>query len=129
MLNHHALRVAPIGLATITAYELVFSSFQGDSEPARSRRTSREWVLIVKLFLCIVGFAMLARHVEEGRVPILLPALRPDDWKGGFAMLVMVFVLHGSVVLLLALGWHPDPTHSPGPGASGRIPVTRVSRA
>jgi Na+/H+ antiporter NhaD/arsenite permease-like protein len=48
---------------------------------------------VINLFLLIVGFALLARHFEESRLPLLLPNLLPDDWKGGFAMLVVVFVL------------------------------------
>ena len=48
---------------------------------------------MVNLLLLIVGFALLARHFEESRVPLVLPNLLPDDWKGGFAMLVAVFVL------------------------------------
>ncbi len=94
LLHHHSLRVALIGVATITVYKLLFSSFHGDSGAgALASHLAREWVLIVNLFLLIVGFALLARHFEESRVPILLPALLPDDWKGGFAMLVVVFVL------------------------------------
>ena len=94
LLHHHSLRVALIGVATITVYKLLFSSFHGESGAgALASHLAREWVLIVNLFLLIVGFALLARHFEESRVPILLPALLPDDWKGGFAMLVVVFVL------------------------------------
>jgi len=40
-----------------------------------------------------MGFALLSRHFEESRVPEVLPRYLPDDWKGGFAMLAMVFVL------------------------------------
>ena len=36
---------------------------------------------------------MLARHFELSQIPALLPRYLPDDWKGGFAMLVLVFVL------------------------------------
>ena len=50
-------------------------------------------MLVANLLLLIVGFALLARHFEESRVPLLLPNLLPDDWKGGFAMLALVFVL------------------------------------
>ena len=40
-----------------------------------------------------MGFAILARHFEKSHVPVLLPKYLPDDWKGAFLMLVMVFVL------------------------------------
>ena len=39
------------------------------------------------------GFALLARHFEKSHVPVILPKYLPDDWKGGFVMLVMVFVI------------------------------------
>jgi Na+/H+ antiporter NhaD/arsenite permease-like protein len=94
LLHHHSLRVALIGLATITLYKLAFSSFQGRHGLAGlGVHLAHEWVLVTNLLLLIVGFALLARHFEESRVPILLPRLLPDDWKGGFAMLCMVFVL------------------------------------
>ena len=40
-----------------------------------------------------MGFALLSRHFEKSHVPGVLPRFLPDDWKGGFVLLVMVFVL------------------------------------
>ena len=40
-----------------------------------------------------MGFALLSRHFEESRIPDEMPAFLPDDWKGGVALLAMVFVL------------------------------------
>jgi len=94
VLHRHSLRVALIGLAVITVYKLVFSSFHGTPGAAGlGAHLASEWVLVINLFLLIVGFALLARHFEESRLPLLLPNLLPDDWKGGFAMLAVVFVL------------------------------------
>jgi Na+/H+ antiporter NhaD/arsenite permease-like protein len=94
LLHQHSLRVALIGLAAITIYKVAFSSFHGTAGVAGlSAHLASEWVLVINLLLLIVGFALLARHFEESRLPLVLPALLPDDWKGGFAMLVVVFVL------------------------------------
>jgi Na+/H+ antiporter NhaD/arsenite permease-like protein len=50
-------------------------------------------VTIANLFCLLTGFALLARHFEKSHVPVILPKFLPADWKGGFLMLVMVFVL------------------------------------
>ena len=52
-----------------------------------------EWVILANLLLLLVGFALLSKHFEESRLPALLPRYLPDDWKGGFMLLLMVFVL------------------------------------
>jgi len=94
MLHHHALRVALIGLLVITVYKLAFSSFRGTPGAAGlASLLGHEWILVANLLLLIIGFALLARHFEESRLPLLLPSLLPDDWKGGFAMLAVVFVM------------------------------------
>jgi Na+/H+ antiporter NhaD/arsenite permease-like protein len=41
----------------------------------------------------LLGFGLLARYFEESRVPAILPKYLPNDWKGGFVLLVLVFVL------------------------------------
>ena len=41
----------------------------------------------------MLGFALLSRHFEESKIPAVLPRYLPDDWKGCFVLLVMVFVL------------------------------------
>ena len=48
---------------------------------------------LANLFLLLMGFALLSRHFEESRIPDEMPALLPDDWKGGVVLLVLVFVL------------------------------------
>ncbi len=56
---------------------------------------AHEWVTLANLLGLLLGFALLADHFEKSRVPEVLPALLPDDWKGGFALLVGVFVMSG----------------------------------
>lgn len=92
--HHHTLRVALIGLATITIYKLLFSPFHGLAGiPGLTALLRHEWVTIANLFGLLLGFALLSKHFEESRVPAILPRFLPDDWKGGFVMLVLVFVL------------------------------------
>ena len=52
-----------------------------------------EWVILSNLFLLLMGFALLSRHFEKSRIPDEMPAVLPDDWKGGFVLLVIVCVL------------------------------------
>jgi len=94
-LFHHAtLYVALTGLATITLYKIVFTGFKsGAGVLGLAGHLGHEWVVLANLFCLLTGFALLARHFEESHVPVILPRFLPDDWKGGFLMLVMVFVL------------------------------------
>jgi Na+/H+ antiporter NhaD/arsenite permease-like protein len=52
-----------------------------------------EWSTIVNLTGLLLGFAILAKIFEESGVPDILPKYLPDDWKGPFVLLVMVFIL------------------------------------
>ena len=52
-----------------------------------------DWGSATRLLGLLLGFAMLAKHFEESCIPALLPNYLPDDWKGGFVLLVMIFVL------------------------------------
>ena len=54
---------------------------------------AHEWVILGNLFLLLMGFALLSRHFEESKLPDVMPAFLPDDWKGAFALLVIVCVL------------------------------------
>ena len=94
LFHHHTLRVAVIGLAVITAYKLLFSAFGGvPGLPGLIAHLHHEWVTIANLLGLLLGFALLSRHFEESRLPAILPRFLPDDWKGGFVMLILVFVL------------------------------------
>ena len=94
LFHHHTLRVAVVGLLVITGYKLGFSDFRGvPGVDGLLALLGHEWVTIANLFGLLMGFALLSRHFEESRLPALLPRFLPDDWKGGFVMLVLVFVL------------------------------------
>ena len=94
LFHRHTLRVAVIGLVAITLYKLGFGSFRGVPGIAGLiGLLGHEWVTLANLFGLLLGFALLSKHFEESRLPELLPRYLPDDWKGGFAMLVLVFVL------------------------------------
>ena len=94
-LFHHAtLYVGLTGLVTISLYKIIFTGFKtGIGLAGFVGHLGHEWVTIANLFCLLTGFALLARHFEKSHVPVVLPRYLPDDWRGGFLMLVMVFVL------------------------------------
>ncbi|WP_430650220.1 citrate transporter [Bradyrhizobium lablabi] len=94
LLHHKTLQVALTGLAAIVVYKLVFTGFKhGAGLTGLGHHMAHEWVTLANLFLLLMGFALLSRHFEESRIPDAMPALLPDDWKGGVVLLVLVFVL------------------------------------
>ena len=94
LFHNYTLYVGLTGLVTITAYKLIFTGFKGGEGLAGlGMHFQHEWVVLANLFCLLMGFALLSRHFEKSHVPAILPKYLPDDWKGGFVMLVMVFVL------------------------------------
>jgi Na+/H+ antiporter NhaD/arsenite permease-like protein len=94
LFHHHTLKVALAGLSGITLYKLLFTGFvHGTGIAGLGLHLAHEWVILTNLLGLLLGFALLSKHFEESRIPALLPNFLPDDWKGGFALLVMIFVL------------------------------------
>ena len=95
LFHHHTLAGRADGLAAIIALQARLHRLQvsAPGSAASACTWQHEWVMLANLFLLLMGFALLSRHFEESRVPDEMPALLPDDWKGGFVLLVLVFVL------------------------------------
>jgi Na+/H+ antiporter NhaD/arsenite permease-like protein len=92
--HHRTLAVAAVGAATIVAYKLALTGFQeGPGLAGLAGHLQAEWVVLANLFGLLMGFALLSRHFEDSGVPQRLPDYLPDSWRGGFVLLVMVFVL------------------------------------
>jgi Na+/H+ antiporter NhaD/arsenite permease-like protein len=94
LFHHHTLAVAVTGLIVITGYKLGFSDFAGvPGLGGLVGLLGHEWVTLANLLGLLLGFALLADHFERSGLPTLLPRYLPDDWKGGFVLLIIVFVL------------------------------------
>jgi Na+/H+ antiporter NhaD/arsenite permease-like protein len=94
LFHHHTLYVALTGLAVITLYKVGFSDFRtGPGLGGLARLMAHEWVILTNLLGLLLGFALLSNHFERSNIPAELPKFLPDDWKGGFLLLAMVFVL------------------------------------
>ncbi len=94
LFHRHALTVALIGLAAVVLHQLTLGSFQGGSGlHALLMHFRHEWVTLGNLLALLLGFALLARHFELSAIPDVLPRFLPDDWKGGLALLALVFAL------------------------------------
>jgi Na+/H+ antiporter NhaD/arsenite permease-like protein len=92
--HHYTLWIALAGLASIAFYKTVFTGYKfGIGLFGFTMHMHHEWVILANLFLLLMGFALLSRHFEESGLPDKMPALLPDDWKGGVVLLVLVFIL------------------------------------
>ncbi len=92
--HRYTLYVALTGLAVIIGYQLVFTAFpEGPGLAGLSAHLAHEWVIVANLACLLLGFAILSRHFEKSHVPLALPRLLPDDWRGCFALLAIVFVI------------------------------------
>jgi len=94
LFHHYTLQVALTGLSVIALYKILFAPFRtGPGVGGFVALLGHEWVILVNLFCLLVGFALLSKHFEESEVPAVLPRFLPDDWKGSFLLLAIVFVL------------------------------------
>jgi Na+/H+ antiporter NhaD/arsenite permease-like protein len=92
--HRHTLRVALTGLVTISIYKIAFTGFEtGDGVMGFVAHVENEWVILVNLLCLLMGFALLSRHFEKSHVPAVLPKFLPHDWKGGFMLLAIVWLL------------------------------------
>src|SRR3954470_17447133 len=92
--HRQTVNVAVAGLVAIIAYKLMVTGFaNGAGLGGLAAHLRHEWVILANLFALLVGFALLAGHFNDSRAPDILPRYLPDDWKGGFILLLMVFVL------------------------------------
>ncbi len=88
LFHHHTLQVSLIGLAAVLLFKFAFvPSFQ------LFEHLHHEWSILLNLLGLLLGFAVLAKHFEESGVPEILPKFLPDDWRGGFALLAVIFLL------------------------------------
>ena len=96
VLHQYTLQIALTGLAAIALYKLAFTGFKsGPGLAGLATHLHHEWVILTNLLCLLVGFALLSNHFEKSHVPQVLPRFLPDDWKGCFALLAVIFVLSG----------------------------------
>jgi Na+/H+ antiporter NhaD/arsenite permease-like protein len=94
LFHSRTLQVALTGVTVIALYKILFAPFRtGPGIGGFAALMAHEWVILANLFCLLVGFAVLSKHFEDSEVPKVLPRFLPDDWKGPFALLAIVFVL------------------------------------
>jgi Na+/H+ antiporter NhaD/arsenite permease-like protein len=94
MFHQYTLRIAVGGAVLISLYKIIASPFKtGAGLAGYVAHLGHEWVVLTNLLLLLVGFALLADLFEKSEVPAVLPRFLPDDWKGCFVLLALVFVL------------------------------------
>ena len=92
--HHRTLQVALSGLGVLVAYKLAVTGFKsGPGIAGLTAHLTHESVGLMNLLALLTGFAILSRHFEESHVPAEMPAILPDNWTGGLALLALVFLL------------------------------------
>lgn len=92
--HHKTMYVALLGLAAILSFKFIFDpGFNLIEHIAGSPEREGEWRILLNLLGLLFGFAILARHFEESKIPDKLPDLLPNDWTGGLVLLLAIMVL------------------------------------
>ena len=94
LFHQHTLFVAVTGMVVIALYKILLGDFAGvPGVQGLVTLLGHEWVTLANLLGLLLGFALLADHFERSEFTDLLPNYLPDDWKGGFVLLLIIFVL------------------------------------
>ena len=92
-LHNHTTKVALAGFSAILLYKIAFTDFSIVRHIAGSETHEGEWHTLLNLFGLLTGFTILADYFEKSGIPKKLPSILPNDWKGGFVLLVFIAVL------------------------------------
>ena len=94
LFHPYTMWIALGGLATVLISKYLFlTDFSMLHHLLGGAGQEGEWRVLLNLIGLLFGFAILAKHFEESELPQILPKYLPDDWKGGFVLLVMIFVI------------------------------------
>jgi Na+/H+ antiporter NhaD/arsenite permease-like protein len=94
LFHKHTMYVALTGLTVIMAFKLIFDpGFNIFEHFFNGAQDEGEWRILLNLLGLLLGFAILAKHFEESKVPDILPEFLPNDWKGGLVLLFLIMVL------------------------------------
>ena len=92
--HNKTMYVALAGFASILILKYLFlPDYSFVEHIAGSAGKEGEWRTLLNLTGLLFGFGILAKIFEESGIPDKLPAFLPDGWKGGFVLLVLIFVL------------------------------------
>lgn len=91
--HHKTMYVALTGLAAILIFKYVFSDFSMLEHLIGSVSKEGEWRILLNLLGLLFGFAILAEHFKESKLPEILPNYLPGGWKGGFVLLFFITIL------------------------------------
>ncbi len=92
--HHKTMFVALSGLAAILLLKYIFvPDYSFIEHIAGTAKVEGEWRTLLNLTGLLFGFGILAKIFEESGVPDMLPDFLPNDWKGGFVLLFLIFIL------------------------------------
>jgi Na+/H+ antiporter NhaD/arsenite permease-like protein len=92
--HNKTMYVALVGLAAILILKYIFiPDYSFIEHISGTADMEGEWRTLLNLTGLLFGFGILAKIFQESGIPDKLPAILPDDWKGGFLLLALVFVL------------------------------------
>lgn len=91
LFHNKTMYVALSGLTAVLIFKFAFDpSFNLQTHILGSATHEGEWRVLLNLLGLLFGFAILAKHFEESGVPQTLPNYLPNDWKGGFVLLILI---------------------------------------
>ena len=94
LFHNYTMWVSLTGLASILIAKYLFlDDFSFMHHIFGGAGHEGEWRILLNLIGLLFGFGILAKHFDESELPKILPRFLPDDWKGPFALLVMIFVM------------------------------------
>ena len=94
LFHKYTMYVALTGLIVILAFKFItVPDFSFIHHLVGFEEDQGEWKTLLNLAGLLLGFAVLAKYFELSGVPAKLPAYLPDDWKGGFVLLLIIMVL------------------------------------
>jgi Na+/H+ antiporter NhaD/arsenite permease-like protein len=92
--HHKTMMVALVGLSALLLVKYVFiPEYSFLTHITGTSASEGEWRTLLNLTGLLFGFGILAKIFEESGIPEKLPAFLPDDWKGGFVLLMLIFFI------------------------------------